>query len=521
VTLLESLAFEPRELSFGTSGLRGLASDMTDLECYLNAKGFLQFLQQSEKLERGSTIFIAGDLRDSTPRILRAVQQAIIDDGFAPSYCGLIPTSALAYYALRQHAPCIMVTGSHIPADRNGIKFYKSAGEVLKPDEAAIHEAVADIRTQLYASNSESANFTASGSLKKSQPLGTIEPAAADSYQARFLTVFPPGILKDKTIVFYEQSAVGRDLIADILKKLGANVISVGRSDTFVPIDSENVTEADQAYFRQLAQEYLEAFAIISTDGDSDRPFLCDADGTFYRGDILGAITAGYLNAGFAAYPISASDAADQHLDKLGIKHTPTKIGSPYVIAAMQTAANSGHHQVTGWEVNGGFLHANKINLFEDTLQPLPTQDALLPILTDLLAATQANISIKKLFARLPRRFTQAGLIDNFPPEASRAILTHFSKDTPAIRQELSRYFTPAQGFGAITALNLLDGLRISFSNGDIAHLRPSSNAPQLRIYATANTQPRANQIVSQAIAEPTGNLRTMQHGLHMQEATP
>ena len=29
-----------------------------------------------------------------------------------------------------------MVTGSHIPADRNGIKFNKCSGEILKRDEA-------------------------------------------------------------------------------------------------------------------------------------------------------------------------------------------------------------------------------------------------------------------------------------------------------------------------------------------------------------------------------------------------
>lgn len=31
-----------------------------------------------------------------------------------------------------------MVTGSHIPADRNGLKFYTPAGEITKADEMAI-----------------------------------------------------------------------------------------------------------------------------------------------------------------------------------------------------------------------------------------------------------------------------------------------------------------------------------------------------------------------------------------------
>jgi phosphomannomutase len=38
-----------------------------------------------------------------------------------------------------------MITGSHIPADRNGIKFYRPDGEIDKDDEAAITTAAAEL----------------------------------------------------------------------------------------------------------------------------------------------------------------------------------------------------------------------------------------------------------------------------------------------------------------------------------------------------------------------------------------
>jgi hypothetical protein len=44
--------------------------------------------------------------------------------------------------------------------------------------------------------------------------------------------------------------------------------------------------------------------------------------------------------------------------------------------------------------------------------------------------------------------------------------------------------------------INVIDGLRIYFANGEIAHIRPSENAPQLRIYAVADSQARAEAIV-------------------------
>ena len=146
MTTREALKYEPVELAFGTSGLRGLVVDMTDLECYINTAGFLAYLAETE--DATSVVYIGGDLRDSTPRILGAVMKAVEDAGREYVYCGLLPTPALAFYALQQGAPCIMVTGSHIPSDRNGIKFYKTAGEVLKSDEAGIKDAVAKVRAE-------------------------------------------------------------------------------------------------------------------------------------------------------------------------------------------------------------------------------------------------------------------------------------------------------------------------------------------------------------------------------------
>jgi phosphomannomutase len=44
--------------------------------------------------------------------------------------------------------------------------------------------------------------------------------------------------------------------------------------------------------------------------------------------------------------------------------------------------------------------------------------------------------------------------------------------------------------------------------------MRPSGNAPQLRIYSVSDTQQRADQIVEMAIREPNGIFRTMEKAL-------
>lgn len=513
-TLRDSLAYEPSELKFGTSGLRGLVADMTDLECYINTAGFLAFLVAGSEIQPGVPIYVAGDLRDSTPRITAAVIQAILDGGYRPVNCGLIPTPAMAHYALQQNAPCIVVTGSHIPADRNGIKFYKSAGEVLKADEVGIKDAVATVRAGLYTHEVTVAPFDTSGVLKVPAVIPAADNAARDLYMQRYTNVFDKKTFAGKKIVFYQHSAVGRDVLVEILEALGAEVVPEGRSDTFVPIDSENVTPEDQAYFHQLAQEHPDALAIISTDGDSDRPFVVDERGVFHRGDELGAIVADWLQADYAALPVSSSDAVDAHLTERGVEWMHTKIGSPYVIVAMQEAIVGGKQRVMGWEVNGGFLLGSDIRVHEQTLQALPTRDALLPIIGALHAAVTADSTVSAVFAQLPRRFTSSSLIDNFPSEVSKQIVATFATDDDATRSKLETFFTPAHGFGKIKLINMLDGIRIFFDNGDIAHLRPSGNAPQLRIYSVADTQERADEIVTIATSEPDGIFRTMEKAL-------
>ncbi len=513
-TLRESLTYQPEELKFGTSGLRGLVTEMTDLECYINTAGFLKFLADAGHLQTSDTVYVAGDLRDSTPRITRSVIQAITDGGYQAAYEGQIPTPALAFYGLQKKAANIMVTGSHIPADRNGIKFYKADGEVLKADEAGIKAAVAAVRAQLYDQDAETAAFDESGMLKATSELPEVDSAARDTYMQRYTAVFDSRTFAGKQIVFYQHSAVGRDLLTEMLQKLGAEVIPVGRSDVFVPIDSENVTPKDQAYFKQLSQEYPDAFAIVSTDGDSDRPFVIDEHGVFHRGDELGAVVAHWLKADAAAYPVSSNDAVDTYLNDNGVEWTHTKIGSPYVIVAMQDEAAKGKQRVVGWEVNGGFMLGEDLEVNGQTLAALPTRDAILPIIIALRAAVDAGGAVSSAFTALPQRFTSAGLIDNFPTEVSKKIVAQYSTDDEPTHQALGQFFTTQHSFGAVEKIDALDGVRLFFDNGEIAHLRPSGNAPQLRIYSVADTQARADEIVALAIAEPDGIFRAIEKAL-------
>jgi phosphomannomutase len=447
---------------FGTSGARGLVVDMSAEVCFAYTAAFLQVVG----LPTGGRVALGMDLRPSSPDIAAACAAAIRQAGMEVDFCGVLPTPALAFHAQERGQPAIMVTGSHIPFDRNGIKFYRSSGEITKADEAGIAAASVTLPTQIQLI-----------------PLPAANAQARQLYIDRYLKFFPRGGLAGMRLGFYEHSSVARDLLRDILEGLGAQVISLGRTDQFVPIDTEAVAEADIQQARRWAAE--EGFdAILSTDGDADRPLLGDQNGNYLRGDVVGILCAQQLGAEAVATPVSSNTA----LEKCGAfaRVERTRIGSPFVIEGMEKMLAEGARRVVGFEANGGFLVGSPIEKKGHVLHSLPTRDAVLPILALLTMARERGIPVSQLPASLPPRFTASDRIQNFATEKSRQLLHDLAYSDAALRVFLTPLGVEPAG------IDQTDGLRITLSNSEIIHLRPSGNAPELRCYAEAASQARA-----------------------------
>jgi phosphomannomutase len=523
---LEYRGSKPTRLAFGTSGLRGLVTDITDLEAYVNVRGFLDYLVETGDAESRGQVLLAGDLRPSTDSrdrsIMTAVACACVDAGFSVVNEGNIPTPALSYYAFQKRLPSIMVTGSHIPFDRNGIKFNKPDGELLKADELPVLKAVERSRRAEYSKPPLSSRFDDRGMFRSGQPmeLPARKDDARQAYIKRYVDFFPAKALLGMRVVVYQHSAVGRDILMEILSDLGAEVHGMGRTETFVPIDTEAISEADLTKlsdFARTAREHLGPIdAIVSTDGDSDRPLIVavGAEGKirFIAGDLIGILVAQYLDADSIAVPVSATDAIDLAFANRPVELVRTRIGSPWVIAAMNEFAGK---RCVGFEANGGFLVGSAIDRDGRTLEPLPTRDSVLPILAVLHAAREKSMSLWDLIETLPKRFGKSGLLDAVPSKDLAALAARFNADAAAtdiagVRAALEQHFHKGAGFGSIRNIDFRDGVRISFEGGDIAHVRASGNAPQLRIYAFADTEARAAEIVALSVREPDGILRSL-----------
>ena len=84
---------------------------------------------------------------------MKAVIKAISDKGYDVVNCGKIPAPTVTFYGIKNSIPSIMITGSHIPFDRNGIKFNKSTGEILKSDEKKITKQTIGFNDDLFDKN--------------------------------------------------------------------------------------------------------------------------------------------------------------------------------------------------------------------------------------------------------------------------------------------------------------------------------------------------------------------------------
>lgn len=463
---------------FGTSGLRGLVTELTPALIRDHVRAFLA------ACPTGGAVHVGRDLRPSSPALAAEVMAAVSEAGLVAVDVGAVPTPALALNAMQAGHAAVMVTGSHIPADRNGLKFYLPTGEISKADEGAILAGLGAARELLPA------------------PPAQTDPDTAARYLARYVAAFGAEALAGLRIGVWQHSTVGRDITCTLLEALGAEAVALGRSETFIPIDTEAVSAEMRAQLAHWVRaEALDA--VISADGDADRPLMVDSEGSVVPGDVLGPLSARYLGAQVIVTPVSSNTL----VDGLGFAHiSRTRIGSPYVIAGMEAVlAAEPTARVVGYEANGGFLLGFTARGAAGPLAPLMTRDYLLPLLAPLAAAKAQGTSVAELVRALPARFTAADRLQGIAPERATLWLSHLAQDP----QTRAAFLVACGAAGAREErLDQTDGLRMTRADGAIIHLRPSGNAPEFRVYAEAASAAAAASLLEAGLAEVAAALR-------------
>ncbi|MCZ4347995.1 phosphomannomutase [Devosia neptuniae] len=454
-------------LKFGTSGLRGLAVELVGDETRRYTAAFLRYL--SSVGESAAAIYLGRDLRASSEAIYHDCAAAAAAMGLRVVNCGVLAAPALACHAMAADAPSIMITGSHIPADRNGLKFSRASREISKLDEIGIIEQLGEVE---------------GGDYKAEVVNETIQAAAL--YIDRYRGVIAEDAIKGWRTGVYEHSTAGRGTLAAVFAASCAEIVPLGRSDDFFAVYTQAFTDSVSAPLPQWLRAHR-LDAIISADGDADRPLLMDDLGQFVRGDVLGLLAAQFFGADAVVTPVTSKTAIE------ATRYFPsvvrTKVGSPYVIEGIDKARAAGAHCVFGFEANGGTLLGSDLVVGSSQLSALMTRDAILPLIGVFGRAAAENCAISDLVEALPLRVALSDRLENIVPEKSRAVSERLSAPPAA-----AAYFGER---GSILRTIAIDGLQVFVDDGTMIHYRASGNAPELRCYVEADTPARAQDALS------------------------
>lgn len=453
-------------IAFGTSGARGLVTDFSSLVVQAFALNFIEVMETDFQFKK---ICIGIDNRPSSYFIAQNIQATIQQKGYVCEFMGILPTPALALYSGFEKCPAIMVTGSHIPFDRNGLKFYSPEGEISKKQETLI--------------SSLNVQFN---KVELLEELKSLDFAKRKYIERNFLG---EKALLGWRIGIYEHSSSGRDIYSELFESMGAEVVRIERSEHFVPIDTEAVPEQLKTKSKQWASDY-KLDAVFSTDGDGDRPMLADENGVWLKGDVLCILACKALGIKNIALPVSCNTVAERCEEFNLIERT--KIGSPYVIEAL--ARIKTQTTAAGFEANGGFLLSTDAVIKGKKVDALETRDALLPVLAVLDMSNENKLStLSKSFLE---RFTESGRVQGVDKSSSEILLNMIMKEDESVLETICQ-----KTHSEIAGVCKVDGLRLTFKNDDIIHFRQSGNAPELRCYVESATQQGAKELLENCIS--------------------
>lgn len=316
------------------SDIRGIAVQTEDSEVTLTleaiidiTKAFLKWLAD----KTGKTtlnIAVGNDVRISREAIYTAVQKAVIESGCNLYYCGISSTPSMFMLLKESDWGCdgsIMITASHLPYDRNGLKFFTPDGGLSSGD---IDEIIA----------------LAESGAALPRSIGTVtEQTYMNDYCRKLVNMVRTGTGKSaplfgKRVIVDAGNGVGGFFVKKVLQQLGAitdGSINIEPDGNF-PAHAPNPEDPKAISALKDAVLSSKAELGIIFDTDVDRAAIVDGDGTQINRDSLVALTAAtVLEEKPAATIVTDSvttDGLTEFIEDLGGKHVRYKRGYRNVI---------------------------------------------------------------------------------------------------------------------------------------------------------------------------------------------
>ncbi len=261
---------------FRAYDIRGVADrDLDDGTIYRIGRAFAAEIHARGLLDR---VAVGRDARLSSPRIREALVRGLCDGGVDVLDVGIVPSPVLYFAAyMREVGGAIMVTGSHNPAEDNGLK--------LLLDKGAIYgDAILRLRAAVEAGD---AALPPAARGRTARPIAVLRPYCD---QQRLLVQLGPR--KIKMVVDAGNGPTG-PIAPDLLRSLGIDVIEIYCDlDGRFPNHHPDPTVEENLRDLQAAVVQHGADLGVAYDGDGDRIGVVDEHGQVIWGDRLLALLA-------------------------------------------------------------------------------------------------------------------------------------------------------------------------------------------------------------------------------------
>ncbi len=425
---------------FKAYDVRGLYGEEIDADtAHLIGRAFARVLAKLRGKEPGElTVGLGRDMRLTAPEMADRARDGLLDEGVSVIDAGEIATEMLYFLVgSRDLDGGAMVTASHNPKPYTGIKLIREGALALSGDAG-----IQDVRAQIEAG------------LPDPPGGGSVEGVEiSDEFRAHMLSMVDTSKIGPLRVLADGGNGMASTMVGPLLEQLDLDLTTTyWQPDGSFPDREPNpLLEKNRRFIVDKVRE-LGVDLAIAWDGDADRCFFIDRDGSFCDGDFVCALLAEILLAknpgALVLYDPRSSRAVPDTVAAAGGSSDLSRVGHAFFKARMRETG-----AVFGGEVSGHYYFRDFFCADSGTLPAL--------LMLEMLSTEKRDLA--QLMAAFRSRYFISGEINS---EVG---------DQDAKMNEI------ADRYGRDGGIGWLDGVSVDYPDWHF-NVRPSNTEPLLRL---------------------------------------
>ena len=282
----------------------------------------------------GERFVVGRDMRPSSPTLVAAFTDALLDAGVDVVDVGLVSTDAVTYASGELGAPGAMFTASHNPAPYNGIKLCRAGAVPVAIDSGLAR--IRDLAVAVLASGAAAVEGGVAATRGSRSELDLLPRFGA--HVRGFLT--DPSALAGMRVVVDAGNGMGGLIWPAVTEGLGIDTVPL-YFDLDGTFPNHPADPLDPANLRDLSARVVAEGAVLGLafDGDADRVFAVDATGRAVDSSLVGALVAGRAllaePGGTVLHNLICSRSVPEAVLAAGGVPVRTRVGHSFIKAEM------------------------------------------------------------------------------------------------------------------------------------------------------------------------------------------